>query len=168
MFKLAAGSLAGSEGRLGTLTTLLGVAIETPSFVLYTKGGFVPSLPLPPDAFEPSVLLVPLADFVETTQCLETFAIAQTAKGKKDSSDLRSFCCAPQNAALMVVAEDPWIPFAEAKISKKRAVVKTGRGNFNVTPQQFMRFAAAAKVDIIGCPTNEPEFDGSVKVEMMI
>ena len=150
--------------RLGKFTSSTG-AFDSPCFLFCTKGGFVPYLTsdlvqncLVDGTGDSSlVLMVALKDFADGIEELEGFCRS------KPNGRLSSYCNWGKEIISVIVPEDPCRPFPNSKISNKRVLIETTKGQLHVSPLDFARLCSAAKTEIACFPSNETEFKGSVK-----
>merc|ERR1711991_954558 len=103
-------------------------------------------------------MLVPLRDFTDCIEVLESFSKKARTQGKRGG--LREFCNWGPNVLSMIVPEDPLVPFPNSKISKTRVLVDTTKGQQSVSPKDFCRLVGAIDGDLICFPSGEPEYQG--------
>jgi queuine tRNA-ribosyltransferase len=151
MFKLHDG-----VGRLGSFRTGSGVEVLTPSFVFASRSGFVPSL-----TSETLCQHVGEGDAIMVAVCVRD--VADVGVSLLEGRGYAKFCGFDRTMATVVLPEDVFAPFAASKISKKRALVASAKGHSSISPAQYAALANAVQADLIAFPSNEPEFDGSVK-----
>ncbi len=153
-----------SGARCGVwLTEHSRLSIQTPAFVLPSCKGFVPHLTTQvlDDALLArvgdgvsggAVVMVPMEDFVGTA--FESYADQRVKAGLPGT--LTSFCNFGPRTAVVVTPESPMAPFAEGKISKKRAMFRTRNGMRDLKPEEFVALASKMQADMVCFPTNQP------------
>lgn len=131
----------------------------TPALVLVTRHGFVPALPgelcddmvRQEEEEEVAVVAIPLREVVDWETDLRA------------AGGVKKFCGLKDSTRVIIVGEDLLAPFANGKITEKRVLLETVRGQRDLAPADFVRLVEVLRADLVAYPTNEPVHSGSGK-----